>query len=206
MWYTEGNAQRRDIMKRIFAFLLTIGVVLLLSSRFSPDPTGAHPYLQVTITPVAFDYLPLVLKSRPPTPTPTVTRTPAPCPQRAGTWRGTADFKVSSDRNTVTDFSFEVSACGSRWRLTADQLPISNDCKIAFAASSGSALLTGSGTFESETRIRGSWSLISTTCLGFGSWSSSWRSASNANIDTFDEGTEVHTNGTIVLEHVPSLE
>jgi hypothetical protein len=138
-----------------------------------------------------------------PTPTPTVTPTPAPCPQRAGTWRGTADFTVSSDRNTVIDFSFEVSACGSLWRLTADQLPISSDCKISFAASSGSALLTGSGTFESETKIRGSWTLISTTCLGWGSWSSSWRSASNANTDTFDEGTEVHTDGTIVLERVP---
>jgi len=61
-------------MKRIFAFLLTIGVVLLLSSRFSPDPTGAHPSLQVTITPTALNYLPIVLKNWPPTPTPEPSR------------------------------------------------------------------------------------------------------------------------------------
>jgi len=57
-------------MKRMSFFLLVIGGILLLSSLFSPGLTGAHPALQVTITPTAFNYLPFVAKNWSPPPTP----------------------------------------------------------------------------------------------------------------------------------------
>jgi hypothetical protein len=47
--------------------LLAIGVILLLSSwLIASAPTGAHPPLQVTVTPTVFVYLPFEAKNWPP--------------------------------------------------------------------------------------------------------------------------------------------
>ena len=69
-------------MKHTVSLLATIGVILLLSSPFSSSPTIADPVLQVTITPMVFNYLPIVSKNWPPplTATPTATRTPTATP------------------------------------------------------------------------------------------------------------------------------
>jgi len=63
-------------VKHLSLFVAAIGVILVLLSLPATSPTGAHPALQVTITPTVFDYLPVVLRNWPPPPTPTSTNTP----------------------------------------------------------------------------------------------------------------------------------
>lgn len=69
-------------MKHAVPLLVTIGVILLLLSLFSSNPTVAYPVSQVTITPTVFVHLPIALKNWPPPPTatPTATHTPTVTP------------------------------------------------------------------------------------------------------------------------------
>ncbi|MFQ6058643.1 MAG: FxLYD domain-containing protein [Anaerolineae bacterium] len=87
-------------MNRTF-FLLIIEVILLLSSLFSFGPTGAHPALQVTITPTTFSYLPFVAKNWSPALTPAPTKTPTVTPTSTVTNTPTTT-PTSSPRATLT--------------------------------------------------------------------------------------------------------
>jgi len=159
------------------AYVVYLPVIVKNYFPPTPVPTATHT---PTRTPMATNTLtatPAPTNTPTVTLTPTNTPTPKPCPQfRAGRWEGTADFTVPSDRNRVVNFELTIYVCYAQWQVTAPELPISN-CGIQFAASDGSATIWGNGTFISETEMNGSFTLITSTCLGWGSWSSGWRSA-----------------------------
>jgi hypothetical protein len=157
------------------------------TSTATPTPTETStPTVTPTPTKTSIPeiYLPLISKYPTPTPTstptsvPTATKTPTPrpCPQfRTGRWEGAADFTVPGDRSRVVDFEFVLHCgppCGT-WRLSATELPIDN-CQIEFAGSNSSGTISGTGTFESETEMKGNASVFCYTGMCWGTWYSWW--------------------------------
>ena len=176
--------------------LLGMGMILVLFSLFSPGLIDAHPALQVTITPTAFIYLPLVTKNWPPTPTPTptptetATATPPTTPTMTPTPTATVPagrpvrgywsdenlrFTISADSGYVCSFDMwwpePPYPCGLGASYSFPCSPI--DANGHFSYAFGHTRYDGD--FTSATRANGIWTVTYTwpPCSANGTWSAS---------------------------------